>query len=148
MRREVLKSFSTVKVCLLSATGVGQQVSSHCSFLLLSREDYKVNSLFLALRSREVCMRLVRNLQEASISEHTIPSPCRWNLSLKVTDGKREDLLILVTAFLHFIRTMAFRKEEIPLLAGTADNAKKKYLGKENKPKQTNNKKKTDEGRE
>lgn len=42
---------------------------------------------------------------------------------------------------------MAFRKEEIPLLTGTADNAKKKYLGKENKPKQTN-KQKPDGGRE
>ena len=49
MRPEVLhKSFSVVKVHLLSETGVGQQVSSYCNFLLLSREDYKVNSLLLA----------------------------------------------------------------------------------------------------
>lgn len=39
------------------------------------------------------------------------------------------DLLIHVTAFLHFVWTVAFRKEEIPLLIPTADNIKKEYLG-------------------
>jgi len=58
MRHEVLnESFSMVQVFLLSENGVGQQVSSYCNFLLLSREDYKVNSLLLAPEHypRSVC---------------------------------------------------------------------------------------------
>lgn len=39
------------------------------------------------------------------------------------------DLLRHVTAFLHLVWTVAFRKEEIPLLIPTADNIKKEYLG-------------------
>lgn len=46
-------------------------------------------------------------------------------------EGMPAYLLISVTAFLHFIQTVAFRKEEIPLL--TADNTKKEYLGEKKK---------------
>lgn len=38
------------------------------------------------------------------------------------------NLLIHVTAFLHFVQTVAFRKEEMPLLIAAAEGTKKRIL--------------------
>lgn len=77
VRPEALnKSFSMVKVCSLSETGVGQRVGSYCKFLL-SREDYGINPLLLLATTQEACVGLLRNPQETSTSEPAVPSPCR-----------------------------------------------------------------------
>lgn len=115
----------------MSQTGVGQQVSLYCNFLLLSRENSKVNSLLLAPKHhpRSVCGTRQKPAGSKHLWAHCPFHHASEILSSKVTEGMPPDLLIHVTAFLHFVWTVAFRKEEIPLLIPTADNIKKEYLG-------------------